>query len=476
MLTVFGNLRINSLTRLEHFKSSFLSFNTVSDDWVINIRGTFRHEAILFLKEHLGEKLNLFEFTDESSGWIAGGLEMLEYAKHNYILVWNEDHLNIAPQPKLIEVVKDMKGKKIDYLLYSWWMNGNVRKAFDNVAEQIDFKNTNSIGYVHLTSEKWDSVKKSGYPYYLISMCGIFEREFLKKMWRRDKRKFPAFFKKLIFKGFAVLTKMHIMSPYGHKQLFSKINRRIFFNKIRKYPKNTPFEMEKDPERYDMLPLHFALPRQELFACIDDNINEEGYSLIERGIYTQGINSTTISERSQQILTEIRTVLSKVDEKEVDALVKQILSARKIIASGAGRVGMAVRGFVMRLKHLGLDAYILGDANVPSLKQDDLFLVCSGSGETQTIYELVLIAQRNQAQIALVTGNPESRMGKIAHCIVQIKAPSKVKKVENFTSIQPMTTLNEQSISIFFDALVLRLMEELNESHDTMWARHSNLE
>ncbi len=212
------------------------------------------------------------------------------------------------------------------------------------------------------------------------------------------------------------------------------------------------------------------------FACIDDDLDQPGYSLVSRGLYKSAVSTKPVAERAQNILTEIKTVLSKINEQEVDALVNHILSSKRIIASGAGRVGMAVRGFVMRLKHLGLDAYILGDANVPSLRQQDLFLVCSGSGETQTIYELVLIAQKNQANIALITGNPESRMGKVAQSIVQIKAPSKTKKIENFVSIQPMTTLNEQSIAIFFDALVLRLMEELNETHDTMWARHSNLE
>jgi D-arabinose 5-phosphate isomerase GutQ len=39
-----------------------------------------------------------------------------------------------------------------------------------------------------------------------------------------------------------------------------------------------------------------------------------------------------------------------------------------------------------------------------------------------------------------------------------------------------MTTLNEQCLGIFFDAVVLLLMEKMNETHDTMWARHSNLE
>jgi hypothetical protein len=39
-----------------------------------------------------------------------------------------------------------------------------------------------------------------------------------------------------------------------------------------------------------------------------------------------------------------------------------------------------------------------------------------------------------------------------------------------------MTTLNEQSLGLFFDTVVLLLMEKMGESHDTMWARHSNLE
>jgi 6-phospho-3-hexuloisomerase len=234
--------------------------------------------------------------------------------------------------------------------------------------------------------------------------------------------------------------------------------------------------MEKSGERYDMLPIRFAFPNQELFACIDDDLNTEGYSLVSRGVYKKVGTGFSTVERIEQILTEIKTVLTKVDQAQVDTLVRDILAARRIIASGAGRVGMAVRGFVMRLKHLGLDAYILGDANVPSLKEQDLFLVCSGSGETQTIFELTAIANRNQAKIALITGNPASRIGKLAQTIVEIRAPSKTKQVEGFASIQPMTTLNEQSIGIFFDAVVLRLMEELNETHETMWERHSNLE
>lgn len=475
MITIFGNLRIDSLSRLQHMKDSFLSFEGASDNWLINVRGVFRHEAIAFLKEQLGDRLNLYTLLDDPRGWMTNSLDMLKEAKYDYIFVWNEDHINTTSIDRMKQIVTEMDKNKVDYLLYSWWMLGRAREAFDTVAKDIGLKNDSAISYLTLTEESWDKVRKAGYPYYLVSMCGIFHKDFLEKMWQKDKFRIPNFFRKLIFKILYELTKFGFRRD-NHKQIFEKINRYVFLNKIRKFPKETPFEMEKSSERVDVLPLVFALPKEEFFACIDDNLGENGYSLIERGLYKRPGDIIDIKTSIDQILTEIKSVLLKVDQSQVDILVKNILSSKKIIASGAGRVGMAVRGFVMRLKHLGLDAYILGDANVPALKQEDLFLVCSGSGETQTIYELTRIAEKNQAHIGVITGNPESRIGKIADTVVQVSAPSKTKQIDGFVSIQPMTTLNEQSLAIFFDALVLRLMQELGETHETMWARHSNLE
>lgn len=173
---------------------------------------------------------------------------------------------------------------------------------------------------------------------------------------------------------------------------------------------------------------------------------------------------------------EMNFVLEKVNENEVNNLIADIMKANKIVGCGAGRVGMATKAFIMRLGHLGKNAYFLGDATVPAIGAGDLCLVASGSGETKTIADLVEIAKKNWARIALITGNSESRMGRLADTIVQIKAPSKTKGVDGFSSNQPMTTLNEQCLGIFFDAVVLSLMEKMNETHETMWARHSNLE
>lgn len=185
---------------------------------------------------------------------------------------------------------------------------------------------------------------------------------------------------------------------------------------------------------------------------------------------------TKVREQASLILKEITTVIGNVNESEVAVFEERVLGAPTIVLVGAGRVGMAVRGFAMRLAHLGLNAHMLGDATVPAVGAGDLLVVASGSGETQTIYDLVAIAKKNGADVALITGNPESRMGALSDIIVKVQAPSKVKAVEGFISVQPMTTLNEQCLGIFFDAVVLDLMEQTGETHDTMWGRHSNLE
>lgn len=188
------------------------------------------------------------------------------------------------------------------------------------------------------------------------------------------------------------------------------------------------------------------------------------------------VRKAEIKPAIEAIIAEIQNVLQKVDEREVERLTEAILRANTIIVCGAGRMGMALSGFGMRLGHLGLKAYTLGDTTLPSIGQGDLLVAGSRSGETQTIFDVVQIAKKNQATVALVTGHPESRMGKMAEIVVHIKAPSRVSTVEGFASIQPMTTLNEQCMGLFLDALVLVLMQKTGETHETMWSRHSNLE
>src|SRR4051812_38952078 len=124
MLTVFANMLINSDERFEHLKDSFESFKDTSDDWLINIRGVKRKEVIAFLRERLGARATFFELLDDSRGWTTNAFAIAKHAKYPYVLLWNEDHMNIAPQEYIRRVVEEMKEKNAELLIYSWWNRG----------------------------------------------------------------------------------------------------------------------------------------------------------------------------------------------------------------------------------------------------------------------------------------------------------------------------------------------------------------
>lgn len=281
-------MRINEPERLQHMKDSFVSFKDISDDWIINIRGKLRDEATAFLKENLGDKLSIFEFLDDSMGWIVSALEMLKVAKYDYVFMWNEDHLNIAHQELYDTIVSEMTKADADYIGYSWWIFGKDRRFFDRFDSELDMQCYDNIDIIDMTPKKWKILIKSGYSYFLMSLCGIYKKDFLRKMMIRDKNKLPIFLTKFLFKAMGLINILGIR--FNTKKGFRCVNR-FFRYKLRRYPKETPFELEKDETRIDMLPLRIALVRQELFACIDDDLNVHGYSLISRGLYKTSVKN-----------------------------------------------------------------------------------------------------------------------------------------------------------------------------------------
>lgn len=280
MITIFANLRVGNEKGLQHLKDSFFTLRDVSDNWLINVRGDKRLEAAAFLKENLGNKLTLFEFFDEKY-WFRDSLKMMAVAKYDYIIFWNEDHLSLVPNSTYYKVVTDMKKEGVDYLQCSWWLNGKTRRAFE-----IDkLKNHQYIDSVYLTKSDWKKQLKKGYEDYLIATQAIFKKEFLIKLMRGELNKLPRSLTKYIY--FIMIVAGKFGCDFHHRRLFDFLNR-IFFGKLTK--KNFgPFDIEKSPFRWDILPLKFGLPREELMACIDDDLGEPGYQLIKRGLYPVNI-------------------------------------------------------------------------------------------------------------------------------------------------------------------------------------------
>ncbi|WP_274653198.1 6-phospho-3-hexuloisomerase [Paenibacillus humicola] len=185
---------------------------------------------------------------------------------------------------------------------------------------------------------------------------------------------------------------------------------------------------------------------------------------------------TEFSSHAAGILDELKRVLLAVSGEEAERLAASIGAAEAVFVAGAGRSGLMMRAFAMRLMHMGVCVHIAGDTVAPALKPSGLLLIGSGSGETKSLAAMAAKAKQLGAGVALVTTMPDSAIGRLADTVVRIPAVAKDAADRAEISIQPMGSLFEQALLLLLDGVVLRLMELKGVAAPDMAARHANLE
>ena len=189
---------------------------------------------------------------------------------------------------------------------------------------------------------------------------------------------------------------------------------------------------------------------------------------------------------------ELRALLAGVDARQVQDLVESLVAARSVFVAGAGRSGLAMRAFAMRLMHMGIAAHVVGDVTSPAFAPGDVLVVGSGSGATSTLVPLSEKAKRLGGRVALLTTDPASPIGRAADVVVRIPAPTpkaapKVASAEPHgapgelaagrpASAQPMASLFEQGLWVLLDSCVMLLMARKGMATEQMFSRHANLE
>lgn len=182
-------------------------------------------------------------------------------------------------------------------------------------------------------------------------------------------------------------------------------------------------------------------------------------------------------EYANIVIEELTHTLTSIDETAAASFVDLIMQAEEVYCAGAGRSGFQVKGFAMRLMHMGVHSYVVGETCTPNIKENGLLVVCSGSGETKSLVNHAAKAKEVGAKVALITINPQSSIAKMADVVIEISAPSpKSAKAGDIKSIQPMGSLFEQSEGIFMDISIMMLMDKKGLDSDTMFGRHANME
>lgn len=174
----------------------------------------------------------------------------------------------------------------------------------------------------------------------------------------------------------------------------------------------------------------------------------------------------------KKILNEIKEVLKSNPEKSEEDLVNAINNSRYVFVCGAGRSGLIVKCFAMRLMQAKVNCFVIGETITPSFTKDDLLIVVSGSGQTKTIIDIAIKAKKKKAKIAVVTAKKNSSLAKKGSLIILLKAKTK----KGGKSLQPLGSLFEQSAFIFFEGVIIGLIKKNKISEKTMLLNHTNLE
>jgi hypothetical protein len=238
-LTIFTNFRINDEERFQRMKDSFNSIKEINAaKWIINVRGDYRDETSSFLKNNLKNLVEIHNL-ESKKGWFYDTKILLDNIKTDYILYWTEDHINLASINDFNSILQELELTNTDYMFTSWF----IFDKMTNVYKNINMTQMKFIDVFDLDKILAKKIKKTHPHHYIISLQGIFKTTLFKK----------------------IVNSKH---PY-----------------LRRWPKETPFDLEKKITDIEFLPFKTAIPKYELFAPIDDDMCGYPCSLQTRGLY-----------------------------------------------------------------------------------------------------------------------------------------------------------------------------------------------
>jgi 6-phospho-3-hexuloisomerase len=175
-------------------------------------------------------------------------------------------------------------------------------------------------------------------------------------------------------------------------------------------------------------------------------------------------------------LAEIGEVFHRVDEANVEGALDMIAKAQRIVTYGVGREGLQMKGFAMRLFHLGLNVSVVGDMTAPRLGKSGLLFVSAGPGYFSTVAALMSVARQAGAKTLLITARAKGKCAEMADFVLHLPAQTMADDQSGGVSVLPMGSVFEGAQYVLFEVMILRLPDKLGVTPEAMRNNHTNLE
>jgi 6-phospho-3-hexuloisomerase len=175
-------------------------------------------------------------------------------------------------------------------------------------------------------------------------------------------------------------------------------------------------------------------------------------------------------------MLDVGGALGYINEGDVDRAVDILAASRHVSVFGCGREGLQIKGFAMRLFHLGRSVSVVGDMTTPAIGTGDLLLLTAGPGTLSTAGALAGVARAAGARVLTITAEPQGNVPRNSDDILVIPAQTMATDQVGDASILPMGSVYEGALFFLFEIMILKLKRMLDVSDPEMRSRHTNLE
>lgn len=183
-------------------------------------------------------------------------------------------------------------------------------------------------------------------------------------------------------------------------------------------------------------------------------------------------------EITQEIAKEHEKVFALLDMDQLGAAMEAIEHAEHIFVYAAGREGISLRGFAMRLAHLGTCVSWVFDDTTVGIRPGDLYITSEGFGEVGSFEYYLRKVKEAGGKILTFTGNPDGRHVKeYADYTVFVRATAYLAgRTDVVPTIQMMGNQYEQHLYMLCDVIIMLLTEDMGLTYDDLEKRHRNVE
>lgn len=240
------NCRLNSferVRRLIYLSEQISKLPNFSLD--LRVRGEFSDAALktiqtIFDKRRIDKKqYNFWHGTNSGNNWKIDTLIQVLSRKSEYVITLQEDHFMHCSVEYLEALIRSCRDSKIDFMPLTFFphiIDNNTISAL--IKDGLCVSNY-YFNFFYICKNNFDKFEDVT----LLSQVGLYKRKLLINILKSEK-------------------------PF-----------------VKKYNHKTPYSFEQAPGSKWFLPLLWGYPKNEIFACVDDDHGISGYSLASRGLW-----------------------------------------------------------------------------------------------------------------------------------------------------------------------------------------------